>query len=260
VSTGFADSGADLGSNDVAYLAAPRVAVIGGESVSSSSFGTVWHYFDERVEYPATFINADALSAADLDDYDVVVLPSGSYASTFNEARLSDLRAWIRGGGKLIAISSAARFLAGKDGFGLKTRAADTSAVDSLVAVPGARPYALRQRREASESVPGAFFQADVDPTHPLAYGFGAELPILRLGSAAVEPLKEGWNVGVLRDGTPISGFAGHETAKRLDGSLALGVEDIGRGTVVYMLDDPLFRGMWHAGAVLFGNAVFAVD
>jgi hypothetical protein len=57
-----------------------------------------------------------------------------------------------------------------------------------------------------------------------------------------------------------MSGFAGHETAKRLDGSLALGVEDIGRGTVVYMLDDPLFRGMWHAGAVLFGNAVFAVD
>ena len=257
--SGFVDDGPDFGSSDVVPLETPRILLVGGESVSSSSFGQAWHYFDDRVHYPVTIVNADAIARTDLDDYNVMVLPSGSYGSTLNDERLDDLRSWVRGGGKLIALDAAARFLADKDGFGLKRRSDDDDDdADSLDIRPSDRPYAERERRDVSESLPGALFAADVDVTHPLAYGLSVTMPILRRSTSALEPLADGWNVAVLTDGRPISGFAGHDTAERLDGSLALAVEDMGRGTVVYLPDDPLFRSMWHAGILIFGNAVFA--
>jgi hypothetical protein len=40
---------------------------------------------------------------------------------------------------------------------------------------------------------------------------------------------------------------------------LIFGVEDMGRGEVIYMADDPLFRSFWENGKLLFCNAVFLV-
>jgi hypothetical protein len=197
----------------------------------------------------------------ELGDFDVLILPSGSYRTALADDNLDAVRSWIRRGGKVIAIGGAARFLAGKSGFGLKMQSSPENGAssDSSDADPTLRPYAERNRRSVSEAVVGALFAAAVDGTHPLAYGLPETLPVLRQSSSSAARLAKGWNVGVLSSGAPISGFAGHETEARMKGSLALGVEDIGRGTVVYLMDDPLFRGMWHAGAVVFGNAVFAV-
>jgi hypothetical protein len=36
-------------------------------------------------------------------------------------------------------------------------------------------------------------------------------------------------------------------------------VQDVGRGAVVYLVDNPLFRGFWQSGKRLFSNAVFLV-
>ncbi len=256
-STGFVDSGPDFGSGDVGYLKAPRVAVVGGSTVSSYSLGQIWHYFDERAAYPVTIVNGNRLGGTDLGQYDVLVMPSGSYGSVLDEDAMGDLRAWIRGGGKLIALDGAARFFAGKSGFALEmNRGAEP---DSAAVGPVEQPYADRVRRRISDGIPGAIFLATADRTHPLAYGLGDRLPVLRRSSSTAKLLKQGWNVAVVEDGEPISGFAGHNTRKRIAGSLALGVQDVGRGTVVYAMDDLLFRGMWYTGEVLFGNAVFAV-
>ena len=37
------------------------------------------------------------------------------------------------------------------------------------------------------------------------------------------------------------------------------GVEQKGRGNVVYMIDNPLFRTFWESGKMMFSNAVFMV-
>jgi hypothetical protein len=34
-------------------------------------------------------------------------------------------------------------------------------------------------------------------------------------------------------------------------------MEEYGRGQVVYMVDNPLFRGFWENGKLFFANAVF---
>jgi hypothetical protein len=40
---------------------------------------------------------------------------------------------------------------------------------------------------------------------------------------------------------------------------LVFGVEEKGEGHVVYFVDNPLFRGFWENGKLLFGNAVWSV-
>ena len=80
-----------------------------------------------------------------------------------------------------------------------------------------------------------------------------------KLGSSAFEYLDNGWNVGVAKSGVPRSGFVGKNVQEQLEQSLSFGVQNMGRGAVVYMIDNPFFRGFWHNGKLLIGNAVFFV-
>jgi hypothetical protein len=74
------------------------------------------------------------------------------------------------------------------------------------------------------------------------------------------ELMKEGgWNVGVLKKNSYVTGFAGVKAKERLKDGVVLGVQEIGRGTVVYFADDPIFRGFWENGKLLLSNAVFLV-
>jgi hypothetical protein len=56
-----------------------------------------------------------------------------------------------------------------------------------------------------------------------------------------------------------VQGFSGNYINRTLDNSLVFGVEEIGEGSVVYLVDNPLFRCFWENGKMLFSNAVFMV-
>jgi hypothetical protein len=56
-----------------------------------------------------------------------------------------------------------------------------------------------------------------------------------------------------------VSGFVGIKAQENFRESMVFGVESMGRGTVVYLADNPLFRAFWRNGKLLFGNAVFIV-
>ena len=56
-----------------------------------------------------------------------------------------------------------------------------------------------------------------------------------------------------------VSGFAGTKTKERLKDGLLFGVQDMGRGQVVFLADDVLFRSFWENGKLLLCNAVFLV-
>ena len=55
-----------------------------------------------------------------------------------------------------------------------------------------------------------------------------------------------------------IPGF-GMEAQEKLKNSMIFGTQDFGRGQIVYLANDPIFRGFWQNGKLLFGNAVFIV-
>jgi len=255
VTSGLVTQGKDFGSSSVQFIEAPRVGVVAGEGTSSNMVGHIWHFFDQQLNYPVTMIPADQLSRMDWSEFDVIIMPSGSYGYRLSDSQLSDIRQWVRSGGSLIAVEGANAFLAGKDGFSLQRKSNDSDDQDN----PEDRlmRYGDAERASVVNFNAGAIYPLHMDPTHPLAFGYGEQYMSLKLGSTAYEYLEDGWNVGVVKDGSPRSGFVGHKAQESIAQSLSYGVQPIGQGEVIYMIDNPFFRGFWHNGKLLISNAVF---
>jgi len=253
--TGFVEEGSDFGSNTVPFLERPTVAIVSGAHASSLQLGAVWHFFDQQLQYPATLINGEDLGRLPWADYDVLVLPDGSYSDVLSEARMEELMRWIRGGGRVIAMGRAAAYLSGQEGFGLERKEAPEAEEEMADRL---RVYGDREREGATTNVTGAIFRTQVDATHPLGFGM-SDRPYfsLKRGNQAFAFLENGWNAGVVRAGSYVSGFVGSDALPQLEDTLVFGSESMGRGRVIYMIDDPLFRGFWYNGRLLLSNAVF---
>lgn len=264
--TGFVSKGKDFGSSSVRLLKAPKVALVSGNGTSSLSFGENWYYFEQIIDYPLTVLESETVARVDLSEYDVLIMPSGGYGGVVNDSFLSSVRSWVQAGGRLILIDGALSNFADKDGFALKRyaddsekKAADDSSKadskDSRLA-----PYADRQRNSAQYNNPGSIWLTRMDVTHPLAFGYKDRYYSLKTSSQRYAWLENGWNVGVIK--TPenlVSGFVGNKAKGRFKEALNYGVQNLGRGQVIYMADNPLFRAFWYDGHLLYGNAVFLV-
>ena len=71
------------------------------------------------------------------------------------------------------------------------------------------------------------------------------------------EPFVKGWNVGLINEKSLMAGVVGKKAREELKTGLLIGVQDFGRGKVVYLANDPLFRNFWEGGKTLFGNIIF---
>jgi len=71
------------------------------------------------------------------------------------------------------------------------------------------------------------------------------------------EYLKDGWNVGVIKKDSYTAGFVGTNLKEKINDGLSIGVQDYGKGSIVYLADNPIFRCFWENGKMLFSNAVF---
>jgi hypothetical protein len=118
VNTGFYETGeTGIGSGDVVSLKPPRIIVVADEGVDQTSYGAIWWMFEQaRVDFtPMTIAN---IKRAELDNYNVIVMPDGSadrYFSAFGKGGIDTLRSWAQRGGTLICVKGAAVFAALKD-------------------------------------------------------------------------------------------------------------------------------------------------
>jgi len=265
-STGLVERGADFGSPDVTYLKAPKIALLGGEQSSSLGYGEIWHFFEQNLHYPIAQLWADYFRNADLSKYNVLIVPDGRYR-LFDEALLTQISEWVAAGGKLILIANSNNAFSGKKGFELKEFASDDAkkaeekAEKEQREKEGPVKYDEAERKELSNSIFGALYKVTLDKSHPLAFGLGDHYYSLRTNELHYAYLENGWNVGILKGKQkPLIGFAGAKINKKLENTLVFGVEDKGRGHVVYMVDNPMFRSFWESGKMIFSNAVFMVE
>ena len=257
LNTGFSTSGGDLGSSVYTLQRAPRIAVLAGENVNPNQFGQVWYYFEQDLKYPVSVFDANDIGSIADGDYDIVIMPSGSY----NLGGAADaLKGWVRDGGKLIAIERANRSLSSLDGFDLKRKDSDEEDEAEGAADPRLLPHAGSERRFIAGFNPGAIFGVEMDATYPLSFGIGDYYHSLKTGSATYDYLENGANAGRIRTAPYISGFVGSKAKEEIEETLVFGVQNMGRGQVVYLIDNPLYRGFWEQGKLLFANAVFQVD
>jgi hypothetical protein len=262
-SSGSVTSGSDFGSSKVSLLKAPKVAVLSGKRTSSLSFGAIWHFFEQQIKYPITVIDTDYFDNIDLNKYQVLILPSGYYGSLLKKEELKNLKDWIQNGGKLIAINNAVSTFAKSDLFSLSNRKSDDKKDkdDEEDDEPKLIDYADRQRNFISSMTTGAIFKTEFDKTNPLAFGYPDYYFTLKLDSSNYPLLKSGQNVAFIDTKNDLrSGFSGSKVQEKIDKTLVFGVESKGRGNVIYLVDDPLFRSFWENGKLLFSNAVFMVD
>ena len=253
-STGLVNSGKDLGSAYVRFIQTPNIAIVNGEGVTPTAFGELWHFFEEQLGYPVTVLNSSDLNRIDLEKYEVLILPSGSYSRY--TGKLTD---YVSEGGKIIAIERAINTFTADvstsigDTFSSKEEKEGENKNDELL-----KKYGDRRRESLSESVEGSIYKVYLDETNPLAFGAGASTFLMKRNSTVYPYLKEdGWNVGAFKNDSYISGFTGYKLKKEVENSLAIGVENYGRGEIIYMSDSPIIRGFWHSGKLLLANAVF---
>lgn len=262
ITTGFMDAGPDVGSGDIRYLKTPKVAMLAGEGTSVTNLGALWYFMEQELQYPTAMLYADG--RADLSGYDVLLMQEGWY-SGLGEGAMKELNDWVTRGGKLVLFQSAIRKFADSDFASIskynseeekqlmQARDQERAAKEQLA------PFADAERNYANNLMPGAVFRVRLDNTHPMAFGYGNTYYTLKTTSARYGYLPN-QNVGIIESaGDHLSGFAGRYVREDLPKSLVFGVEDRGRGQIIYFADNTLFRAFWHDGKLLVANSIFFV-
>ncbi len=255
--TSFGDTRTDFGSPDVKLINNQRIAVLRGDGVSSLNYGAIWHFFEQQLHYPVTSIDTGDFRASTLSGFDVLVMPSGWYSSLKGDT-VDDIKTWVQRGGKIIVMGSAMNSFTDKDGFDLKRNKDDDDNKDDDKG--NLTPYDKRERESVKNFITGSIYKVKIDPSHPMAFGYEDTYYSLKLGSSSFSFLENGYNVGYIETPTSVSGFSGDDAKNKLENSLVFGEARMGSGSIIYMVDDVLFRSFWENGKLFFVNSIFFVN
>ena len=118
-------------------------------------------------------------------------------------------------------------------------------------------PYAELERNDISSAIYGSIYSVNIDTTHPLAFGYDKNYFSLKNSATSYQLLSEGTVGNLPKESKPLAGFSGSEAIKRQSESLIFGMENLGSGSVIYIVDNPLYRGFWENGKLWIINAVF---
>jgi len=262
--TGFSSKGGDIGGSDFERLNHPKTLLISGRGTSPYSVGQIWHYFDEVIGYPLSIVNKDDLGRVDYNDFNTLILPDGYFK--FSESEIKDITSFISEGGKVIAIAGALGNFVEKDGYALAKYATDEEKKaaekhrDAKKLDARNDSYHDQERHGISNSVPGAIIKNDLDLSHPLSFGLGDSYHSLKTSRQRYSLLQDTWNVVTVPKDYKHYGFIGAGLKPKFEETVSFAVEEKGSGSIIYMVDNPLFRGFWDNGLMLFGNALFLVD
>jgi Zinc carboxypeptidase len=263
VESGFVEKGFDVGSDKVRIIKNQKIALLAGDNISSLGVGEVWHFFDAQIQYPVNVVWLNDLNRNTLKQIDVLILPEGNYR-LFTEKSMNDaLKEWVVAGGKMIAMGSVLAQMSAAD-WGIKRKDTDekkdAKKDEKKVDYSSLKRYENRNRDYVSDNNPGSIFKVELDNSHPLAFGYPDYYYTLKQDDNIYEFFKEnGWNVGYIKKDNFVTGFTGSRTKEKLKDGLLFGVQDMGRGSVIYLADNPIFRSFWENGKLMFANAVFLV-
>jgi hypothetical protein len=255
VTTGFSTSGVDLGSSSFSTVRKPKAIMLIAGSTNSAEAGEVWHLFDSKIGMPITKVDMDNAGRINWNNYNTLILVSGSYNS-LGESTIDRIKLWVREGGTLITIKGATSWAIGAKLVNEKF------AERSKRPTPERMDYVTQQDFGGSNSIGGSMYMADIDITHPIGYGYTSrELPVYRNHSTFVQPSTDPFGTVVKYTVNPLlGGYVNKTNLADLGGTASLLVSRIGRGNVIMFVDNPNFRGMWYGTNKLLFNAVFFGD
>lgn len=255
VKTGYSTSGIDLGSGSFQTIRQPKAVMLIGGNVSSTEAGEIWHLLDTKVGMPVTKVMTSSVGRIDWAKYNTLILPSANY-SGLGKNTIDRIKQWVREGGTVITLRSATSWAISSKF--VNEKFGDRPERDT----PERMDYVTSREFRGSNSIGGSMYMADVDITHPLAFGYTQrDLPVYRNHSIFVAPSASPFNTVVKYKANPLlSGYVNKTNLEKLGGTASLIASGIGRGNVIMFVDNPNFRGMWYGTNKLFFNALFLGD
>jgi len=119
--------------------------------------------------------------------------------------------------------------------------------------------YTQREQIDGAQQMNGAIFGADVDLTHPLAYGYNQNtISLFKANKVFMEKSKNAYATPFYYKDKPLqSGWVSQQNQDAVKNSAAVIVNAVGSGRVINIADNPSFRAFWLGGTKLLMNAIF---
>lgn len=213
---------------------------------------------------PVTLRQKDDLGGLDLTKYTHIAMPGGRDSISLERRSLEALNDWISAGGVFIAVKESALWAQSalledelhdndKDEANEgEENGSDETAVKRF-------DYADKGLRDAEHVIGGALFQSDLDPSHPIGFGYtDRNVTTMRaMETPLATPLDPVATVAQYADAPLLAGYASEKRLDEIGGTPMLTANRKGRGAVILFADDPAFRATFFGSDKLFVNALF---
>ena len=253
--TGLTVKGIDLGSSAFRPISTPKVLMIGGKGTSQYEAGEMLYYLDNLLEIPVTVVEMQRLAAVNFADYSHIIMVDGKYGK-LNGTVLNKLKSWLASGGVVFGQKRAARWLSDKEL--LKIDFVSKDHIDQLFDTEKLS-YGDKESLAGRKRIAGAIYQAELDTSHPLAYGYqNSELPVFRNSTVIMEQTTIPFiSVAKYSHAPLMSGYTDQNLVNRVANNPTLVAHNIGKGRVIASTDDLAFRGYFLGSMKIIANSLF---
>lgn len=246
----------DLGSSSFAVIKKPEIMMFGGTGTSPTDVGEIWYTLDQKFAMPVSIVDVDRFNAISTSKYSVIIMPSGLYTNLDKTAQ-DKLKVWVSNGGTLIATEDAVKFLS-TNGLTKVSYKIDDAKKDSTSMLP----YYLRLDETRAKEMAGSIFEAKMDITHPLCYGYkDSTVSVFKSNTIFMDQNNTAYDSPVMYTDNPLqSGYLYRGYKDLIKKSAVINIDQVGRGRIISMVDNLNFRAFWYGTTKIFMNAIFFGD
>lgn len=247
--------GSDLGSASFTFIFQVKPLLIAGNGTNATEVGEIWYYLDTVLGIKVPLVNIDQLNDVNLSNYSHVIFADGYY-SRVSHYFVEKLTAFVNEGGHIIGQKRALAWLNQQ---GLLQTQVNTKGDFSQLFDTQYLKFKDKANLQAQQSIGGVMLSLDVDDTHPLSFGLSNHVVgVMKNNVISLETTKSPF-INVANYGEPVvlSGYLAKEYQQIFVNSPAIIAEPKGKGSVIAMTDNLLFRNTWFSTQKIFANALY---
>ena len=250
VDTGMSE-GIDLGSNNFRRINKKKIALLVGDGISAYDAGEIWHLFDTRYNINVTKLDVRNLSSADISKYTTIIMPNSKGLNIKNSSKI---KKWIEDGGTLVAYKNSIKWIERNELVKYNFKETDRKAEN----------ISFEEKRNyfGAQAIGGAIFNAKIDRTHPINFGFkNSSISLFRNSTIFIEADKDSYNNPIIYSDTPlVSGYVSKENLDNLKSTVPLKIDKVNKGRIISITDNTNFRAFWYGTNKLLVNAIYFSD
>ncbi|QLE87407.1 peptidase M14 [Shewanella sp. Scap07] len=255
--TSAARSGIDLGSPDFHSIKPIKPMIVTGYGTDPEEVGQLWYYLDQVLGVPLTQVSSPRLAKLDLQPYSHIFLADGNY-DNLDEKYARKLSQFMSRGGVIVAQKGALTWLS--KGNLLKADIRNKRYFQQLFDQDNLS-FAEKSQLKAKQSIGGAIVGLQLDSSHPINFGLGqTNLPVLKNKAFGFSPSSKAFQNAARYQAQPlIDGFLAPEYQHALANTPAIVVEPHGKGALVALADNLVFRNIWLGSQRTYANALYFI-